>query len=437
MLHPLEIELRHRIRQDCYSTAYPWKSEDWAQYTRPGALTFKRNGRLSFYIHIPFCKNLCKFCEYTRCLVPDDAFQRNYLQIVHRDIRKFLLKYPDITLEGFDIGGGTPTALSPANFAYLMQIYKEVIHRVNLSDDFEPSIEMSVTTINPEKVRMIKDAGIRRISVGIQFGQFDRFHGSFGWVRPNAKKVIEDIKMIRNYGAFKINLDFMYGFKDLPWYEVLESERRGIEELNPDQVTLYELRTNQNCQVEGTKPGGRNMDYELFYRMLVEEFGYIGVYGQNTFSFDRYDFGVSSYIRHRMLEGGDYKGFGISAQSLWGGNVEYNIGKNLTDILSLIPSGKIPKDYSFDAIEHYELPDEEKFAKFVCISGYSGGFDWQIAKKKYMPDFFRRLGGLLDFLIDNNYIEITTNRIQLTKKGFAQYGPILSLFYQPQLMTAK
>lgn len=436
MLHPIEIELRDRVRKDCYSTAYPWKPEDWAQYTQTGVLKFKKNGRVSFYIHIPFCKNLCRFCEYTRCLVPDDAVQRNYLQIVHRDIRKFLLEYPEITLEGFDIGGGTPTALSPTNFAYLMQIFKEVIHRVNVSDDFEPSIEMSVTTIDPEKVRMVKEAGIRRVSIGIQHGQFERFHSSFGWKRPNAEKIIEDIRMIRNYGAFKINLDFMYGFKDLEVYDAIESERRAINELNPVQVTLYELRTNQNQQVEADNNSGRNYGYRILYKML-KDMGYLGRFGQNTFSFDCFDFGVSSYLRHRMLEGGDYKGFGISAQSMSGGNVEYNIGKNQSDILSLIQSGKIPKDFSFDATEHYQLTDEEKFAKFVCVSGYPGGFDWQIAKRKYIPDFFERFGALLDFLTKEEYIEVTDKRINLTKKGFQSYGAILSLFYKPQLLTAQ
>lgn len=436
MLHPLEIELRHRIHQDCYTTAYPWKPEDWAQYAQPGELLFKRNGRLSFYIHIPFCRNLCKFCEYTRCLIPSDAIQRNYLQIVHRDIRKFLLKYPDITLEGFDIGGGTPTALSPANFAYLMQIYKEVIHRVNLSDDFAPSIETSLTTITPEKIRMITEAGIPRLSIGIQSSLFSLVHTSCGWLHPEIQKVIETIKMIRYYGHFKINLDFMYGFKEFSWHDSFSSDRCAIDALNPDQVTIYELRTNQRHDVERDKPISRNAGYKIWYKLLSKR-GYIGEYGWNSFSVDRYDLGLSSYIRHRMLEGGDYKGFGISAQSMFNGNVEYNIGKNHSNILELIPTGRLPKDVSFEATDHYELPDDEKFAKFICVSGYSGGFNWQIAKKKYMPNFFQRFGKLLDFLVDSGYVEITSDRIQLTEKGFDNYGPILSLFYHPQLLTVK
>lgn len=435
MLHPLETELRYRIKQDRYTTAYPWRPEYWAEYVRSGALTFKQNGQMSFYIHIPFCKSLCRFCEYTRCLIPDDAVQHNYLQIVQRDVRKFLSKYPDITLEGFDIGGGTPTSLSPTNFAYLMQVYQEIIQQVSIADDYEPSIEASLTTITPDKVEMIGEAGIQRLSIGIQSSQFRRFHSAVGWVHPEIKQLVETMKMIRRCGHFKVNLDFMYGFKDISVYNPMD-DKYIIDVLNPDQVTVYELRTNQRNDVELDSPHARNTGYTYWYDILTER-GYIGNYGRNTFSIDRNDLGLSSYLRHRMFEGHDYKGFGISAQSMSDGNVEYNVGKNHPDIRSLIPNSKIPQEISFDATEHYDLTNEEKFAKFVCVSGYSGGFDWRIAEKRYMSDFFQRFDDLLDFLIEGNYIEITSNRIQLTKKGFSNYGPILSLFYQPKSLTGK
>ena len=433
-LHPLEIELRHRILQDCYSTAYPWKPEKWAAYLQSGPLKFKKEGRLSFYIHIPFCKKLCKFCEYTRCLVPDDSVQRNYLHIIHRDIQKFLLEYPDITLEGFDIGGGTPSVLSPNNFAYLMQIYREVVHRVKVSDDFEPSIEMSIQTITPERIKMVKEAGIRRISIGIQSLYFSRRQSDLGWRYPKADEVIGQINMIRGAGGFKINLDFMYGFKFQHGRDGENLDRIAIEQLAPDQVTVYELRTNQLDDYGMATPTTRADLYDRWYH-LVRELGYLGEYGQNTFSIDHHDYGVSSYIRHRMLDGDDYKGFGISAQSMSDGNVEYNIGKNAKDILSLIPTGKLPEDATFEASEHYELPVAEKFAKFVCVSAYSGGFSWRKAKERFYPDFFERFGTVLDFLTDRQDIYgkgdivISKDRISVTKNGFRHYGPLFSLFY--------
>lgn len=435
-LHPLEVNLRNRILQDCYSTAYPWTPGKWAQYIRPGALKFKNGGRLSLYIHIPFCKQLCKFCEYTRCLVPDDSIQRNYLKIIHRDIRKFLSEYPNITLEGFDIGGGTPSALSLNNFAYLMQIYKDVVHRVNVSDDFEPSIEMSIKTITPDKIKMVKEVGIRRISIGIQSLCFSRRQRDFGWRYPAADEIISKINMLRSVGGFKINLDFMYGFKFQNFSEVENLDRIALERLTPDQVTVYELRTNQLDNYEMATLTDRSYLYDKWYHLL-NDLGYIGEYGQNTFSIDPNDYGVSSYIRHRMLDGGDYKGFGISAQSMFDGNVEYNIGKNNKDILSLIPIGKIPEDATFEASEHYELPVAEKFAKFVCVSAYSGGFSWKKAKERFYPDFFERFGPVLDFLTGrqdiygNGEIVISNDRISVTKNGFRHYGPLFSLFYNP------
>ncbi len=427
MPHPLETELRRRIGENRYSTAYPWKPEDWAQYRQPGRLKFRKDGRVSFYIHIPFCKHLCKFCEYTRCLVPDEEAQRRYLRTVHSDIRRFLAEYPDITLEGLDIGGGTPTALSADNFAYLMRIYGEVVNSLKVSADFEPSIETSFKTITPEKIGMIREAGIRRISTGIQSLYFNRRQNDIGWRYPEADEIIGRIGDIRKAGEFKINLDFMYGFRFQNAGDMESLDRTAVEQLVPEQVTLYELRTNQLSNYESCTPELRRSQYDRWYDML-NGLGYTGRYGQNTFSTDPRDFGVSSYIRHRMLDGGDYKGFGISAQSMSGGNVEYNVGKNAADILSLIPADG--DCATFDAAEHYELPAKEKFAKFVCISAYSGGFNLRIARERFYPDFTERFGDTLDFLSGIGAIEITADRINLTRRGFRHYGPILSLFYK-------
>ena len=62
MRQRFETELRDRIMRGSYSTAYPWKPADWAEFLRPGGMQFNSE-RISFYIHIPFCVNLCRFCE--------------------------------------------------------------------------------------------------------------------------------------------------------------------------------------------------------------------------------------------------------------------------------------------------------------------------------------------------------------------------------------
>ena len=169
-----------------------------AGYIQPVTLEFKKGGKISFYIHIPFCKNLCNFCKDSQCLVPNDVIKRNYLQIIHRDIRKFLLEYPNITLERFDISGETSSDLSPSNFAYLMRIYREIVHRVNVADDFEASIEMSIKTITPNKIKMVNEEGIKRNPVGIKSQYFSYQQSCIGWKYPEANEIVSKINMIRN-----------------------------------------------------------------------------------------------------------------------------------------------------------------------------------------------------------------------------------------------
>ena len=94
------------------NTSYPLCPEDWAKYRVEGTLPFDDEKRLSFYIHIPFCKQLCSFCEYTRMLCPDEGMQERYLRAVANDIMRFKEQNQDFTLLGCDIGVGTPTALS-------------------------------------------------------------------------------------------------------------------------------------------------------------------------------------------------------------------------------------------------------------------------------------------------------------------------------------
>ena len=67
-----------RKNDPCWNTSYPISPSDWAVYRVPGPLSFENDHRLSFYIHIPFCKQLCSFCEYTICLAQQQAFVSFY-----------------------------------------------------------------------------------------------------------------------------------------------------------------------------------------------------------------------------------------------------------------------------------------------------------------------------------------------------------------------
>ena len=413
-----------RKNNPLFNTSYPLSPGEWAKYSTSGTLSFDASKPIAFYLHIPFCRQICSFCEYTKMCVPDTEKQRNYISTLIRDIERFVEKYPEWKFYGFDIGGGTPTALDSEVFSELMIWYKHFIGERTVTDRFEPSIEGTFDSMVSDyqgyhKSRLIAKAGIKRLSLGIQ-------STSNIVLKPlhrnpiSCKEMAEAIEEWHRLGISKINLDLMYG---LPG-QTVENIRKDIEVirmLNPEQVTVYEFRTNQLHASYKTDNDTCFTQYCELYEGLIR-LGYYGEFGRNTFSRDAHDMGLSSYLRPRMFDGWQYKGFGISAQSMSEYGVSYNMGKNES-------IGKLIDNHSYESIAYYNLPSNELLNKFIAISGYSGGFSISVAKRLFGEDFATRYNHILNFLINEKLATISSDRLQLTKSGFRHYGAILSLFY--------
>ena len=106
----IEEIFQRRKNDNRFNPSYPLSPEDWSRYRVTGPLDFP-DKELSLYFHIPFCQRLCSFCEYTRTICPEEKLQLNYVDALRKDALEWLSAHPDILVRGFDIGGGTPTAL--------------------------------------------------------------------------------------------------------------------------------------------------------------------------------------------------------------------------------------------------------------------------------------------------------------------------------------
>lgn len=402
-----------------WNTSYPLNPADWAIYRNPGTLPFDRDKRLSFYIHIPFCKHLCSFCEYTRILCPNEQLQKKYINAVANDIRQFKNQYNDFTLLGFDIGGGTPTALSDTSFYSLLDVYDEAIAGLSLSDTFEPSIEATFNTLSNNKLSRLTRSNIRRLSLGIQ-SSCESILKNYSRSILFETKIKEWLKKAWDAGIKKINLDLMYGLEGQNT-ETIACDLNLIAELQPQQVSLYELRTNMiPCKNIPSKAELYNQ-YLLYYEGLTK-MGYNACFGQNTFSVFNEDFGVSSYLRERMLNGASYKGFGISAQSMSSVGLSYNKGKVLSVSSSLLSAQSYPEEYT------YILPNKELAAKYMAISAYSGSFSLERLKMFGVNNSI--LQEILSFCMSEGLLRDNGHqRFNVTKKGFKHYGALFSLFY--------
>lgn len=421
-----------RRNNPLFNTSYPLSPDDWAKYSTQGSLPFDPSKPIAFYIHIPFCKQICSFCEYTKMCVPSKEMQRYYFNALISDIERFVGRYPNIEIYGLDIGGGTPTSVNAGIFAGFISWLSEFISDKKMTADFEPSIEGSFNTLvddywGSHLSYYIARAGIKRLSLGVQSTSNDVLKPLHRNI-ISLKEMREAMVYWHNLGIEKINLDLMYGLPGQS-IESVRQELTIIRELSPEQVTVYEFRTNQI-------KGSYRINPELCFQQYCELYagltnlGYYSKFGRNTFSKLPDDCGLSSYLRHRMFDGWQYKGFGISAQSMSYFGVSYNQGKNQTFGKLVSKEWLQNNNYSYESLQHYKLPRQELLSKFIAISGYSGGFSLSVAKDLFGANFYSNYQNVIDFIIVEDLATIKDDRLQLTEKGFRYYGATLSLFFK-------
>lgn len=193
-----------------------------------------------------------------------------------------------------------------------------------------------------------------------------------------------------------------------------------IKTLAPEQVALYEFRPNMLNRENYADADERYSQYCLLYEGLVA-LGYSGEFGTNTFTLDKNDLGLSSYLRSRMCDGVAYKGFGISAQSMNSHGISYNVGKGSKRLGSLLEAASFPEEYT------YLLPREELLAKFVCISAYYGRFSASAASAIIGKDYLNAKEDILDFLRESGHITVKGDQVAITREGFRHYGAVFSM----------
>ena len=403
------------------NTSYPL-NKSWFEKYKADIDIMDGENEMSFYFHIPFCKHLCSFCEYTKFISSGFEEEEKYIELIIKQYNEFWREHGTIELLGLDVGCGTPTALNLKAFEKFMLCLEQVRENHSCKNTIESSMEFSFSTYDRKKILLAAQCGFSRLSAGIQV--YDR-----RMLRQNNRE-ISSIKTIKNIceeikqcGINKLNLDIMYGLPNES-FDVIKNTIDAIELIMPEHVTLYETRYNLNqLDYIGLNRELLWKQYMYIYDRLLS-IVYKGRLGQNTFS--KYDDeGVSSYLYTRMFYGKPYKGFGISAQSMSRKGLSYNNLKLCKE--KCMP--QIEKIYEEDI---YMLPTREIVAKYVCIALYSGRFNIKVVSDILQQDGMSVFKDEFDFLFNHKYVEIVDDYCILTSKGFPLYGAVASLFWSEE-----
>ncbi len=271
--------------------------------------------RISLYIHIPFCVRKCAYCDFTSFPDKTDRIP-DYLHRLEHEMDEAVSRFGDLVVDTLFIGGGTPSLLGGDDMKRLMDAAAK---RFSIAPDAEITCEANPGTLDPEKLRAYKSAGINRLSIGVQAFD-DRLLKALGRIHTR-DEAIRAVLMAREAGFDNLSVDLMYA---LPG-QSLEDWQNTLETavgLPLRHISSYSLIVEDGTSMKALVDAKKAVlpDEETVVGMQHTAEAFLKDYG-----FERYE--ISNYAqsgyesRHNMIywTRGDYLGLGCAAHSLMDG----------------------------------------------------------------------------------------------------------------------
>lgn len=360
---------------------------------------------LGIYIHIPFCKKKCYYCDFTSYTNQDDKIE-NYIEKVIDEIEQYDFSQYDVTT--IYLGGGTPSYIEEKQIERLLKKAKEKLEGNQTKyKDIEITMEVNPGTITMSKLNTYKKAGVNRISIGLQSSK-DSLLREIGRIH-NYQEFLEAYQMVQKAGFTNINVDLMIGLPNQTIQDIKETLTE-IQKLEPSHISVYSLIVEEGTKMEEMlRLGERSLPTEETERQMywyvknkLEEQGYQH-YEISNFAKQ----GKESKHNWNCWEQKEYIGLGATAHSYLNG---IRFSNSAFD-----EKGEWKKDQK--TIEEEQTLEDKKKEYMLLGLRKIEGVKIQKFKEKYgeNPIFlFRRE---IDQLVKDHLLEVKGDWIRLTDKG--------------------
>lgn len=210
---------------------------------------------LSLYIHVPWCVRKCPYCDFNSHAIKDELPQEQYLEALLRDLEQDLPRVWGRRVQSVFIGGGTPSVLSPEFFDRLFSALRALLM---FSPNAEITMEANPGTTDYAKFRGFREAGINRLSMGVQSFN-DQHLRALGRIHSSAE-VVGAFDAARKAGFTNINLDVMFGLPGQTVAQGLSDIEQALQ-LQPEHLSYYQLTIEPNTLFHAQPPALPDDDY--------------------------------------------------------------------------------------------------------------------------------------------------------------------------------
>ena len=371
---------------------------------------------LGIYIHIPFCKQKCYYCDFVSFSNKEEYIEK-YVETVKREIDSYDLSNYNITT--IYIGGGTPSRIPSEKIQEILEKIKQKIPKNQTKwEDIEITIELNPGTVDEEKIKKYKEIGINRLSIGLQSTN-NKLLKEIGRIHT-----FEDFKntynLVKKVGFENINVDLMIGLPNQTISDVKESLNEIIK-LNPTHVSVYSLIVEENTKMEQLINNKELQlpDEELERQMYWYVKNILELNGYNHYEISNFaKKGKESKHNLNCWEQKEYIGLGLAAYSYLNG-VRYGNTSNIEEYIN------VQDFYNRSELEESDirivdevqtLEDKRKEYMLLGLRKIEG-VSIQKFKEKFVENPIFLFRKELEKLVNEELIAIDGDCIRLTNKG--------------------
>ena len=375
---------------------------------------------LEIYIHIPFCVQKCKYCDFLSGPATSEIKQQ-YMEALCREITGKSAYYAGYLVTSVFIGGGTPSCVDPQWIEKLMRLVRE---NYDLSEEAEITMEMNPGTVDKQSLKVYYYAGINRLSMGLQSARSEEL-AVLGRIH-SYEQFLEAYFTARKIGFLNINVDIMSGLPGQSLEDYLETLSK-VTALDPppEHISAYSLIVEEGTPFyEAYERDELNLpDEETDRRMYEATRSFLQQKG-----YERYE--ISNYAkkgfecRHNIgyWERKNYVGFGIGAASL----VENVRFRNVDSLDCYIQN---PCESVTDV---ESLSMEEQMAEMMFLGlRMKDGVSFQRFQNIFGISLIKVYGKVIEKHVQEGLLQATEDHVFLTLKGIDVSNYVMADFLEP------
>ena len=378
--------------------------------------------KLGIYVHIPFCKKKCKYCDFISFSC-DEGKYKEYIDALENEIKNTSKNIvPNIhEVSTIYIGGGTQSLIDPI---YIDRILKTIYQNIKVAGNVEITIEINPGTVTREKLETYKKLGINRLSIGLQTTD-DKLLNLIGRIHTYGE-FLETYNTAREIGFTNINVDLMLALPTQTEKILVDSLLKVIK-LNPNHISLYSLILEEGTVLEKEIEEGKYelVDEDLERKMYHKTKNILEKNGYNHYEIS--NFAKKGYESKHNLdcwEQREYLGFGLAAHSYYR-NKRFSNTNDLDEYIRNIKEFKFTKN-----VETHEIQDRESKAKEFMLLGLRkiNGVSISEFERRFRvhPLFYFRFE--ISRLDEEGLLEVDLDNIRLTKKGLDLANQVFEAF---------